>query len=461
MGWTQSPKTWFASTSLFARLLLVMFATVVIAQAITFALVVAMPTPAQPVTRIGVIASVLRTGVSDTPGLRVALGAEPHDNMIDPAERTATAQLAAALGVGHARVRVVRIREPRGGGRPVRAGASGAGPRLMALPTQDGPGQAPAIANAQAEEIVGSFEAGLRLADGSWRVATFGGAPIARWQWEVLLWLLGSVVAVAPLAWWLARRIAGPIAAFADTARRIGANPSVAPMALAGPPEITRATHAVNEMQTRILRFVEERTTMMGAMAHDLRTPLMRLSLRLQKAPEELREASLRDIEEIEEMTRGTLAFARDTALPGERHRIALWPLLETIAEDFADRGHDVAVLADGDATVSGDLAAIKRMVNNLVGNAVAYAGNARIALESEARHAIITVSDEGPGIPPGDLDRVFDPFYRVEKSRNRNTGGAGLGLASVRALARAHGGEVILANRPEGGVLATVSLPL
>lgn len=466
-------KRRLASASLFARLLLVMFATVMIAQAITFALVVTMPTPSQPVTAISTIAQALRTGTDGTAKLRVTTGAEPNDNLVDQREYIATAQLAAALGVSDAQVRVVQMRKAGGGAVPPAPRRNQPRAGLLPLPLDQSAGAGSAenpgaAADAEATkalaeqgEITGPFEAGLILSDGRWRVVTFEGARIARWQWEVLLWLLGSIAAVAPLAWLFARRIADPIAAFAQAALRIGANPSVAPLEVTGAPEIAEAIAAINEMQHRILRFVEDRTMMIGAMAHDLRTPLMRLALRMEKAPADLRDAGQRDIEEIQEMTNAALAFVRDLGTPEMRHRIALRPLLETIADDFADRGADVALATEAEAIVSGDLGGIRRMVNNLVVNAVLYGGGARIELSSNAQEATIAVADDGPGIPPADMDRVFDPFFRVEKSRNRNTGGTGLGLASARAIARAHGGDITLSNRPEGGVLALVTLPL
>ena len=199
---------------------------------------------------------------------------------------------------------------------------------------------------------------------------------------------------------------------------------------------------------------------MIGAMAHDLRTPLMRLALRLERAPNDLREASQRDIEEIHEMTNAALAFTRDLAKPQTYRRIALRPLLETIVDDFADRAADVALVAGDEAIISGDPGGIKRMINNLVANAVVYGGKARVELDSAAQSVRIAVIDEGPGIPASEMDLVFNPFYRVEKSRNRNTGGTGLGLASARAVARSHGGDITLTNRAEGGVLALVMLP-
>jgi signal transduction histidine kinase len=233
------------------------------------------------------------------------------------------------------------------------------------------------------------------------------------------------------------------------------------PLALDGPAEIQNAASAFNEMQARLNRYVEDRTTLVAAIAHDLRTPLMRLGLRLENAPAELRTACEADIRDMEQMIAAVMAFVRDMNRPSRRQRLDLRALAQSVTDGFDDEGASVTLHDGPPLVIEGDAAALKALLVNLVGNAVKYAGGAEIALAAEDNMAVIAVSDRGPGMTQEDLDRAFEPFFRAERSRNRDTGGIGLGLASVRAVARAHGGEAQLVNRPEGGLLARVTLPL
>jgi signal transduction histidine kinase len=214
-------------------------------------------------------------------------------------------------------------------------------------------------------------------------------------------------------------------------------------------------------MQARIRRYVDDRVTMAAAMAHDLRTPLMRLALRVEKVPADVRADMTADIAEMKEMIGAAIAFVRDTSRAPRRQKLSLRPLVESVAEDLADHGADVAVEPGPDIVIDADVAGLKSLLANLIGNAVQYAGAARVSVARAEGHALIEVADDGPGLPEDMLERVFEPFFRAEPSRNRATGGTGLGLASARAVARAHGGDVVLANRAEGGLLARAMLPL
>jgi signal transduction histidine kinase len=214
-------------------------------------------------------------------------------------------------------------------------------------------------------------------------------------------------------------------------------------------------------MQARIRRYVDDRVTMAAAMAHDLRTPLMRLSLRVEKAGPDLRPAMEADIAEMREMIGAALAFVRDIGRPPRRQKLSLRALVESVADEMADIGADVMVELGDDIVIEADVAGLKSLLANLIGNAVAYAGHARVRIARPDGHALIEVADDGPGLPDDMLERVFEPFFRAEPSRNRETGGSGLGLASARAVARAHGGDITLINRAEGGLLARVLLPL
>jgi signal transduction histidine kinase len=310
--------------------------------------------------------------------------------------------------------------------------------------------------------LIAPFRVALRQADGRWRVVQ--PAPSLTptpWQRLMILWLALSTLAVTPIAYWFARRLAAPLAQFADSAERLGRDPHDPPLAIKGPVEIDVAVRAFNHMQERLSRYVEDRTAMIGAIAHDLRTPLTRLRFRLEAAPEELKERMSYDIAEMEAMISGTLAFVRDATRPAARTRLELASLVESLADEMSETGADVEVETAERAVVEGDVVALRRLLNNLLENAVKFGGAARVRVIAQAPFAIVEIDDPGPGLPPEELERVFEPFYRRETSRSRDTGGIGLGLAVVRSLATAHGGDAVLENRLGGGLTARVRLPL
>ena len=322
----------------------------------------------------------------------------------------------------------------------------------------------PPLSSAVAPEqtvIFGSFEAALRQPDGSWRIVAPQRQLIAPWQQRNMIVLSVAFVVVMPLAWWFARRLASPIAAFARAAERLGRDPDAPPLNMRGSAEVVAAAAAFNLMQERLNRYVSNRTTMIGAIAHDLRTPLTRLRFRIEAAPEELKTKLSGDLDEMEAMVASTLAFVQDATRPVERTKLEVSSLVETVMDEAAETGANASVDRAERAVIDGDPVALKRLVTNLVDNALKFGSSARGRVFSEAGMAIVEVDDDGPGVPPGEIERAFEPFHRLEGSRSRETGGAGLGLAVVRAIARGHGGEVTLQNRPEGGLRARVCLPL
>ncbi|MFA7261491.1 MAG: ATP-binding protein [Caulobacter sp.] len=306
------------------------------------------------------------------------------------------------------------------------------------------------------------FRIGVRQADGGWLVAQ--PQPSLRlnsWQGHILLTLLISVIAVSPLAWLFARRLAAPIAAFASGADRLGRDPRAPPLELGGSREVQAAAEAFNRMQERLRRYVEDRTAMVGAIAHDLRTPLTRLRFRIEAAPDDIRGKLAADIDQMDAMISATLGFVRDATRAGPREKLELSSLVESVLDEAAETGADATALPSERLVVEGDPVALRRLTANLVGNALKYGLRARGRVFVEGGEAVIEIEDDGPGIPPEDAERVFEPFYRGEPSRSRETGGAGLGLAVVRSIARAHGGDVVLRARPGGGLTARVTLPL
>lgn len=310
--------------------------------------------------------------------------------------------------------------------------------------------------------IFAPFKIAVKQSDGRWLVAE--PKPEFRWDsWEghILLTLGLSILVTAPLAWLFARRLAAPITAFADAADRLGRDPNAPPVTVDGSREVSAAAAAFNRMQERLRRYVEDRTAMVGAIAHDLRTPLTRLRFRIEAAPEDLRPKLEADVDQMEAMIAATMSFVADATKARERTPLELSSLVESVIDDMAETGADATVERAEKLVLNGDPVALRRLVANLAENAVKYGQRARARVFADHGAAIIEIDDDGPGVPPAELDRVFDPFYRGEPSRNRETGGIGLGLAVVRSVARAHGGDVTLRNREGGGLTARVSLPL
>jgi signal transduction histidine kinase len=334
--------------------------------------------------------------------------------------------------------------------------------RLIALGAPPRGGRRPlSQLNVDQTILMGQFEVSVRQPDGHWLTVAPRRALIDPWQQRVLLVLAAAAAAVTPLAWWFARRLAAPIAAFARAAERLGRDPEAAPLEIRGSSEVGAAAAAFNEMQRRLKRYIDYRTSMMAAIAHDLRTPLTRLRFRIEAAPEDLRIKLAADIDEMDAMISSTLAFVKDATQHAQRTKLEVASLLETVMDEAAETGGDAAVEQADRAVVEGDPIALKRLVSNLVDNALKFGSRARGRAFTESGMAIIEIRDNGPGVPPDEVERAFEPFHRLENSRSRETGGIGLGLAVVRAIARAHGGEVNLINRPKGGLTARVSLPL
>jgi two-component system OmpR family sensor kinase len=231
-------------------------------------------------------------------------------------------------------------------------------------------------------------------------------------------------------------------------------------MELTGPAEIGMAAKAFNEMQARLKRYIEDRTAMVGAISHDMRTPLARIRFKLERAPDEVKAAVLGDVEQMEQMISSVLAFIRDGNASRPRERLELLSLVECLVDDAAQSGQDVRLEAGTAVTVEADPLGLQRLFGNLVDNAVKYGRVAKLSVVRRGDEAVVDVSDEGPGLAASELERVFQPFYRAELARTLDGRGVGLGLAVARSIARAHGGDVTLVSGP-GGLIARVRLPL
>jgi signal transduction histidine kinase len=275
--------------------------------------------------------------------------------------------------------------------------------------------------------------------------------------WDILIRLGVLVVLLLVAVRWIAR----PLSVLAQAADRLGRNLDEAPIPEDGPSEVRRAAQAFNGMQVRLRGLVREKGRMLAAVSHDLKTPITRLRLRAEMLTDgELRTKIGRDLDEMEAMVSATLDLMRGAAGEEQLQRTDLVALVESLQADYEDMNHAIDVAADDVRPVEVRPRALRRCLANLVDNGLKYATNVRIAVKDGAQAVTLVVEDDGPGIPAAELDRVFEPFYRVESSRNRETGGSGLGLSIARAIAIEHAGTLSLANRPQGGLRATLVLP-
>jgi signal transduction histidine kinase len=303
----------------------------------------------------------------------------------------------------------------------------------------------------------------IALPDGRWlnarSVPTAPVPALARPYVAMLAILAVLLVAAVSLG---TRRATRPLAGLAEAAERLGRGEPVAPLPETGPEEVRRAVAAFNRMQERLSRFIADRTRLLAALGHDLRTPITSLRLRAELLDDE--EAKQRIVETLDEMQRmveSTLAFAREEAQAEPVRETDLAALVEGTVEDLSELGLDVRLVASEPVVARIRSAAVRRALRNLIENAVRYGKRARVGLVREGEEAVVRVDDDGPGIPVDKLEEVFEPFVRLDPSRSTETGGVGLGLAIARGIARAHGGEVSLLNRPEGGLRACLRLPL
>lgn len=443
-----------------------------------FAAIVLLPPPQPQIYRVSEIASalhggpltarfgrpMLRTIASQPPpgpedarrgepqrdALALALGARPEDVRFAPRPPTAIEKILMS-----SRRRMFEHRPPDApppGPPPFQDRNPGGGPDGL---------QTWFRARGPREVVLGDFTAAVRQADGRWVVVRSRPEPFPTdWQKRALLMLFAGFAVVAPAGFLFARRITAPLKRFSDAAERLGRDPHAPQMALRGPAEIGAAAEAFNAMQGRLKRYVDDRTAMVGAISHDLRTPLARIRFKLEGADRALKDSVLSDIAQMEQMIQGALTFIRNESTPRYRERLDLLSLLECVVDDASMVGGDVEILDSTPVTVDGDATSLQRLFVNLVNNAVTYGGQARVRVSAVDGQAVVEIDDTGDGLSPDDLERVFQPFYRADASRNVDAGGMGLGLPIARSTARAHGGDVELIALARG-LRARVVLPI
>jgi signal transduction histidine kinase len=318
----------------------------------------------------------------------------------------------------------------------------------------------------QLQQLIRQHPRGLNLTidlgNGQWlTISTRKG--LSAWQrigfLAALLIILLAIIAVATL---LSRQIATPVQRLAQAATDFATNLTAAPLAVEGPAEIKKATTAFNQLQNRIQQLLENRTLMLAAISHDLKTPITRLKLRTESIEAENLQTKIRDdLNVMDQMLSSILAFSRDFIQTESIDHVDLGALLESIVHDQQDAGFDVAIeLPEAPQIISGRLYALKRAFTNLIDNAVKYGERAEVIVTSQQDTCLIKIRDFGPGIPENQQDKVILPFYRGDAARSPEISGSGLGLTAAHDIMMAHGGQLKLSNHKEGGLIVSVTLP-
>ncbi|KZM49282.1 ATP-binding protein [Labrenzia sp. OB1] len=302
----------------------------------------------------------------------------------------------------------------------------------------------------------------IQMTDGRWLNTATSYRPPAG-AFIPLLVQLGLTALMSVVIIGLAvRRVTRPLKELAASAEKFGRGEQQEPLTPSGPREVRALTSAFNDMRDRLTRFVRDRTRMLAAISHDLRTPITSLRLRAEFIDDdENREKVIETLDEMAAMTEAALRFARDEAHTETAENADLGAILEALAGDQQDFGKDCTVETDGRIVLPCRPVALKRAFRNLIENGIRYANAVSVLAAREGREAVIRIRDSGPGIPEDRLKDVFEPFVRLEESRSEETGGIGLGLAITRSIIHGHGGSIALNNRPEGGLEAEVRLPL
>lgn len=339
------------------------------------------------------------------------------------------------------------------------------GPMTDAVPPMSG--ASPAMLRMHREMTGGpmstlELKLSIGLPNGDWlnMVSRFHEPPYQVVGSEIATFVVTAAL-LAMVLWLALSRVVGPLQGLARAADRLGRGEDTEPLRPEGPEEMRRVAAAFNQMQERLHRFVTERTRLLGAVGHDLRSPLTALRVRAEMVDDdETRERMIATITEMQEMVEATLAFARGMATTEPVENVHLRDLLGSLGDELRDVGAAVTLGPVADVSLRLRRNGMRRALRNLIENALRYGTRATVSAHEDTGGVAITIEDEGPGIHAENLERVFDPFVRLETSRSRETGGIGLGLSIARTIVLAHGGQIVLENRPEGGLRAIVRLP-
>lgn len=460
--------------SLFARLTLVLLGGLLTAQLLSFAIhmhdrseLLAQASGMQSAQRIADIVNLLDSlspaergrivRVLSAPPLAVSLDRGPLAAADADSESGARALLFTSLlkrFLGEDRAVVVGMAE----GRPYQDGRAMRGPAW-----KEGGGEwTPPMMRHGGGGGGLTFLAQVRLQDGT--LATFDTRmPQATEHWPYrlagsIVVLLIAVIAVSLIA---VRWATQPLKTLAAAADELGRNIHRPPLAETGPAEVAQAARAFNTMQSRLATYLRERTQVLAAMSHDLKTPITRLRLRAELLDDaQLRDKFGKDLQEMEAMVASALDFLRGMDNGETERPIDINALLHSLQSDLRETGGSVDLAGEATSPYHGRPQALKRGLANLLENAIKYGRRAQVVVEDSPAQLQIRILDDGPGLPPDQLEKVFEPFYRVEGSRNRDTGGTGLGLAIAKNVAELHRGRITLHNRSEGGLEARLTLP-
>ena len=458
--------------SLFGRLMLVLASGLIVAQLLSAAInlverdsLLVRASGMQPAQRIADIVRLLDS-LSPTERARIVaiLNVPPLVVSLDRAPAVDNAKLTEGP---HAAMFSAALRDALDDDRPVRVVMTGT-PVPWAPAEGRGWGQGPMGAHMAAPGMhrfppAGvSFLIQVRLQDGTW--ASFDTQitqASASLPWRVLLTLAILLAAVLLLSFIAVRWVTLPLKLLASAADELGRDINRPPLPEGGPLEVRRAAQAFNTMQGRLVRLIDERTRLLTAMSHDLKTPLTRMRLRAEMLEDEaLREKFEADLVEMESMVTDTLEFMRGLSKRDPAQLVDIMGLLESLQADNEAMGRTVALEGRVSRPWRGAPQLLKRCISNLLDNAILYGKRATIRVEEGPDQLIIRVRDDGPGIPASEMEKVFEPFYRLEGSRSRETGGTGLGLSIARNIAQAHGGDVRLRNHEARGLEAILTLP-
>ncbi|MEG3637636.1 ATP-binding protein [Magnetococcus sp. PR-3] len=306
-----------------------------------------------------------------------------------------------------------------------------------------------------------SYIARIQLRDGKW-LEYHNHLPeeAFKWPWHLLWSILILIFTVTALSFLAVRLVTRPLATLASAARSLGHDLRGSPIARSGTQEVKEVISAFNAMQARILQHIQERSSMLAAISHDLHTPLTRMRLRVEMLKDErLRDALLHNLTEMEGMTESTMDYIQGTEGMEEVRQTDIPSLLDGLADSWQELGHDVQVNCDeiGAFPLMGK--SFRRALSNLIQNAVKYGQHASMKATMHGERLRISISDKGPGIPEEEMESVLRPFKRLDTSRNSKTGGSGLGLSIADSIIRAHGGDLHMRNRPEGGLEIIVTI--
>ena len=309
------------------------------------------------------------------------------------------------------------------------------------------------------------FMVQVQLLDGQWVIFDTGinttNTPNTALPWRLLVTLMIVFCAVLLISFVAVRWLTHPLHRLANAATALGQNINQPPLPETGPTEIRQAAHAFNEMQQRIKNHIQGRTQIFAAMSHDLKTPITRLRLRTElMEDDELRQRFENDLHEMETMVLQALDFMKGLDTSQQKQPVNMMALLESIQEDYHDAGKTVTIEGSIQSPFLGIAPLLKRCLVNLLDNAIFYGESAHIKIEDSDQALTLFIRDKGTGIAENELEKVFDPFYRLEQSRNRQTGGTGLGLSIARNIVQSHGGQIQLRNHPDEGLEVTLILP-